>query len=158
MLFRSAFIIFLLHRFLDTEIGLALRATGNNQKMITCLGVNTDTMKLLGLSISNAMVSLSGALISQYQGFADVGIGIGTIIGGLASLIIGEVLFSNGKILRDLIAVALGSIIFRLIIALVLRMGLPPTFLKLMTAIIVIVALAAPSFKEKVLEIGRAHV
>ncbi|KJS21634.1 MAG: ABC transporter permease [Clostridiaceae bacterium BRH_c20a] len=151
LLLLVAFIIFLLHRFLDTEIGLALRATGNNQKMITCLGVNTDTMKLLGLSISNAMVSLSGALISQYQGFADVGIGIGTIIGGLASLIIGEVLFSNGKILRDLIAVALGSIIFRLIIALVLRMGLPPTFLKLMTAIIVIVALAAPNFKEKVL-------
>ncbi|KJS79965.1 MAG: ABC transporter permease [Peptococcaceae bacterium BICA1-8] len=151
LLLLVAFIIFLLHRFLDTEIGLALRATGNNQKMITCLGVNTDTMKLLGLSISNAMVSLSGALISQYQGFADVGIGIGTIIGGLASLIIGEVLFSNGKILRDLIAVALGSIIFRLIIALVLRMGLPPTFLKLMTAIIVIVALAAPNFREKVL-------
>lgn len=144
-------IITLLNQFLDTEIGLALRATGNNQKMITCLGVNTDHIKLLGLAISNALVALSGALLSQYQGFADVGIGIGTIIGGLASLIIGEVLFSNGKILRDLIAVATGSLIFRLVIAVVLRMGLPPSFLKLMTALIVIVALAVPNFKEKIL-------
>lgn len=144
-------IITLLNQFLDTEIGLALRATGNNQKMITCLGVNTDNIKLLGLAISNALVALSGALLSQYQGFADVGIGIGTIIGGLASLIIGEVLFSNGKILRDLIAVATGSLIFRLVIAVVLRMGLPPSFLKLMTALIVIVALAVPNFKEKIL-------
>lgn len=144
-------IITLLNQFLDTEIGLALRATGNNQKMITCLGVNTDNIKLLGLAISNALVALSGALLSQYQGFADVGIGIGTIIGGLASLIIGEVLFSNGKILRDLIAVATGSLIFRLVIAVVLRMGLPPSFLKLMTALIVIVALATPNFKEKIL-------
>ncbi|MFZ5946211.1 MAG: ABC transporter permease [Bacillota bacterium] len=144
-------LIWSLHTFLETEIGMALRATGNNQKMITCLGVNTDTMKLLGLAIANALVSLSGALVAQYQGFADVGIGIGTIIGGLASLIIGEVLFGNGKILRDLIAVVLGSIIFRMIIALVLRLGLPPTFLKLMTALIVIVALAAPNFKEKFL-------
>ncbi|NLW23825.1 MAG: ABC transporter permease [Clostridia bacterium] len=138
-----------LYWFLETEVGLALRATGNNQKMITCLGVNTDNMKLLGLALSNAMVSLSGALLSQYQGYADVGIGIGTIIGGLASLIIGEVLLSNGNILRDLVAVALGSVIYRLVIAIVLRMGLPPNMLKLMTTFIVIAALAAPNLKEK---------
>ena len=138
-----------LYWFLETEVGLALRATGNNQKMITCLGVNTDNMKLLGLALSNAMVSLSGALLSQDQGYADVGIGIGTIIGGLASLIIGEVLLSNGNILRDLVAVALGSVIYRLVIAIVLRMGLPPNMLKLMTTFIVIAALAAPNLKEK---------
>ena len=138
-----------LYWFLETEVGLALRATGNNQKMITCLGVNTDNMKLLGLALSNAMVSLSGALLSQYQGYADVGIGIGTIIGGLASLIIGEVLLSNGNILRDLVAAALGSVIYRLVIAIVLRMGLPPNMLKLMTTFIVIAALAAPNLKEK---------
>lgn len=142
-----ALIVTLLYLFLNTEIGLAVRATGSNPRMITCLGVNIDTMKLLGLCVSNAMTALSGALVAQYSGFADVGIGIGTIIGGLASLIIGEVLFGNGKILRDLLAVVLGSVVFRLIIALVLRLGLPPTDLKLMTAALVIIALAAPTIK-----------
>lgn len=142
-----ALLVFLLYRFLDTEVGLALRATGNNRQMITSLGVNTDNMKLLGLGLSNGMVSLGGALLAQYQGFADIGMGIGTIIGGLASLIIGEVLMSNGSILRDLIAVVFGSIIFRMIIALVLWLGLPPAYLKLMTAVIVIAALAASNIK-----------
>ncbi|NMA15048.1 MAG: ABC transporter permease, partial [Clostridia bacterium] len=142
-----ALLVFLLYRFLDTEVGLALRATGNNRQMITSLGVNTDNMKLLGLGLSNGMVSLSGALLAQYQGFADIGMGIGTIIGGLASLIIGEVLLSNGSILRDLIAVVFGSIIFRMVIALVLWLGLPPAYLKLMTAVIVIAALAASNIK-----------
>ncbi|MGI6684682.1 MAG: ABC transporter permease [Bacillota bacterium] len=140
-------LVILLYRFLDTEMGLALRATGNNQQMITSLGVNTNNMKLLGLGLSNGMVALSGALIAQYQGFADVGMGIGTIVGGLASLIIGEMLFGNGSILRDLIAVVIGSIIFRMIIALVLWLGLPPIYLKLMTAVIVIIALASPNIK-----------
>ncbi|MDD2497779.1 MAG: ABC transporter permease [Desulfitobacteriaceae bacterium] len=143
-----ALLVFLLYRFLDTEVGLALRATGNNRQMITSLGVNTDNMKLLGLGLSNGMVSLGGALLAQYQGFADIGMGIGTIIGGLASLIIGEVLLSNGSILRDLIAVVFGSIIFRMIIALVLWLGLPPAYLKLMTAVIVIAALAASNIKS----------
>ncbi|MDD4753396.1 MAG: ABC transporter permease [Desulfitobacteriaceae bacterium] len=143
-----ALLVFLLYRFLDTEVGLALRATGNNRQMITSLGVNTDNMKLLGLGLSNGMVSLGGALLAQYQGFADIGMGIGTIIGGLASLIIGEVLLSNGSISRDLIAVVFGSIIFRMIIALVLWLGLPPAYLKLMTAVIVIAALAASNIKS----------
>jgi putative ABC transport system permease protein len=147
LLLIVAILVILLYIFLGTEIGVALRATGDNQRMITCLGVNTDNMKLLGLILSNAMVSLSGALICQYQGFADVGMGIGTIVSGLASLIIGEMLFGNGSILRDLISMVLGSIIFRLIIALVLWLGLPPAYLKLMTTFIVIICLTAPSIK-----------
>ncbi|MGI6227285.1 MAG: ABC transporter permease [Peptococcales bacterium] len=143
-------VVGLLYKFLGTEIGLSLRATGNNPQMITCLGVNTDAMKLLGLSIANALVSLSGALLSQNQGFADVGMGIGTIIGGLASLIIGEVLINNGGILKSLLAAILGSIIFRLVITTVLLIGLPATFLKLMTALIVIIALATPDIKRKI--------
>lgn len=147
LLLIVSILVIAIYKFLGTEIGVALRATGNNQRMITCLGVNTDHMKLLGLVISNAMVSLSGALICQYQGFADVGLGIGTIVGGLASLIIGEMLFSKDSIFRDLVSMVLGSIIFRLIIALVLWLGLPPAYLKLMTAFIVIICLTAPDIK-----------
>ena len=150
LLLIVSILVISIYKFLGTEIGVALRATGNNQRMITCLGVNTDNMKLLGLVISNAMVSLSGALICQYQGFADVGLGIGTIVGGLASLIIGEMLFSKDSIFRDLVSMVLGSIIFRLIIALVLWLGLPPAYLKLMTAFIVIICLTAPDIKAGV--------
>lgn len=142
-------VIVVMWLFLNTEIGFAMRATGDNEQMIRSLGVNTNTMKVLGLSISNALVALSGALVAQYQSFSDIGMGIGTIVIGLASVIIGEVLFSTTTMFRILIAVVMGSLIYRVVIAVVLQMGLPPTDLRLFTALIVTIALASPIFKNK---------
>ncbi|MBC7346191.1 MAG: ABC transporter permease [Clostridia bacterium] len=145
----AALLIFLLYLFLETELGLAVRATGDNEQMIKSLGVNTDTTKVLGLALSNALVALSGSYVAQYQHFADVGMGIGTIIAGLASVIIGEVLFGSSSVWRALVAVVGGSFFYRLVIALVLWMGLQPTDLKLMTALLVVLALASPQLKQR---------
>jgi putative ABC transport system permease protein len=132
--------------FLDTEIGLALRATGDNARMIRSLSANTDNTIILGLALSNGLVALSGALMAQYQGFSDVSMGIGMIIIGLASVIIGEAIFGNSSIRRATLAVIGGAIIYRLVVALALRVGLNPSDMKLMTALIVIIALIAPKF------------
>lgn len=127
--------------FLDTEIGLAIRATGDNAKMIRSLSASTDNMKIIGLSLSNGLVALSGALIAQYQEFADVSMGIGVIIIGLASVIMGEAIFGHASIRRATFAVIGGAIVYRLIIMLAIRIGLDPNDLKLLTAVIVVVAL-----------------
>ena len=119
-------------------------------------GINTNTMVVLGLVISNALVALSGATVAQANGFADVGMGVGTIVIGLASVIIGEVLFSPKSFKTSLIAVILGSIVYRLVIAFVLEMGMPPNDLKLFTAVLVAFALALPLIKEKCAGL-RAH-
>ncbi|NMD33799.1 MAG: ABC transporter permease, partial [Firmicutes bacterium] len=103
-----------LYLFLNTELGQALRGTGDNEIMLRSLGVNTDRMKIMGLAISNALVALSGALIAQYQGFADINMGIGMIVIGLASVIIGEVVLGVKSILGRLCAVVVGSILYRL--------------------------------------------
>lgn len=145
----TVLVIALVWLFLNTEMGFAMRATGDNEQMIRSLGVNTNVMKIVGLSISNALVALSGALVAQYQSFADVGMGIGTIVVGLASVIIGEVLFGTLTLMRTLMAVVLGSVVYRLVIAIVLQMGLKPTDLRLFTAIIVTIALASPILKQK---------
>ena len=139
----------LLFWFFGTEIGTALRATGVNPQMIRAQGVNTDNMIVLGLLISNGFVGMSGALIGQFQGFADVGMGIGTIVIGLASVIIGEVVFGTKSFVRSLVAVVLGSIVYRIVIAAVLYMGMPPNDLKLFTAILVAIALSLPTLKAK---------
>jgi putative ABC transport system permease protein len=133
--------------FLHTEYGLALRATGDNEQMIRSLGVNTDTATVLGLGLSNAAVALSGALISQDQGFADVGMGIGMIVAGLASIIIGETLIKPKTVFRLTTAAVFGSVIYRLIISVGLRLGLAPTDLKMATGFMVILALGIPSIR-----------
>jgi len=130
--------------FLDTEVGLALRATGNNARMIRSFSTNTDNTIILGVALSNGLVALSGALMAQYQGFSDVSMGIGMIIIGLASVIIGEAIFGDRSIRRATLAVIGGAIIYRLVVALALRVGLSPSDMKLMTALIVIIALIAP--------------
>ncbi|SMC47859.1 ABC transporter permease [Papillibacter cinnamivorans] len=140
-------LIALLYWFFGTEIGCAIRATGNNPNMIRAQGVNTDSTKILGLVISNGLVALAGALIAQYQSFSDVGMGIGSIVIGLASVIIGEVLFGTRNFLNTLISLVLGAITYRVIIALVLEMGMRPTDLRLFTAITVTVALSLPLFR-----------
>lgn len=139
---------FLVDWFLHTELGLALRATGDNKQMIRSLGVNTDLMIILGLALSNALVAFSGSLVAQYQGFADAGMGIGMIIIGLASVIIGEVVFSDATITWATISVIGGSILYRLAITVALRLGFAPTDLKIVTAVLVVIALAAPTLKE----------
>lgn len=135
--------------FFGTEIGAAIRATGFNQHMIRANGVNTNITIMLGLLISNGLVAVSGALVAQSNGFADVGMGVGTIVIGLASVIIGEVLFGTKSFKRSLVSVVLGSIVYRIVIAIVLQMGMPPNDLKLFTAVLVTLALSMPLFKAK---------
>lgn len=135
--------------FFGTEIGLALRATGFNPQMSRAQGVNTDSMVVLGLLISNGLVALSGALVAQSNGFADAGMGVGTIVIGLASVIIGEVLFGTRSFKNCLISVVLGSVVYRLVIALVLEMGMPPNDLKLFTAVLVAIALSLPLIQSR---------
>ncbi|MEW9501531.1 ABC transporter permease [Jeotgalibacillus marinus] len=140
------FIIKLLcDQFLKTEIGLAIRATGDNKRMIRSFSANTNLLVILGLGISNALVALSGALIAQYGGFADVGMGIGMIIIGLASVIIGEAIFGTKTIARVTLAVIGGAIIYRIVVTLALRVDFLETGdMKLITAVIVIMALITP--------------
>ena len=139
----------LMYWFFGTEIGAAIRATGYNPQMIRAQGVDTNTMLILGLLLSNAFVAIAGALVAQSNGFADVGMGIGTIVIGLASVIIGEVLFGTRSFKNSLISVILGSIVYRLVIAIVLQLGMPPNDLKLFTAVLVAIALSLPMFKGK---------
>jgi putative ABC transport system permease protein len=138
--------------FLHTEFGLALRATGDNEQMLRSLGVNTNLVRVLGLGLANGCVAFSGSLIAQYQGFADVGMGIGTIVAGLAGVIIGEVFFGTKSIRWVLFSVIGGSLVFRLLIAASLRLGIAPTDMKLFTAILVVVALSLPTVRRKVLK------
>lgn len=140
---------YLLYIFLLTEVGMALRATGDNEQMIRSMGVNTDSSKVLGLALGNGLVALAGAMVAQYQSYSDVGMGIGMIVVGLASVIMGEVVIGNKTLLRTLMAVLIGSIIYREVIALVMWLGLPTTDLKLFTAILVVLAMASPIIKEK---------
>ncbi len=144
--------------FFGTEIGAAIRATGFNPNMIRANGVNTDVTIILGLLLSNGLVAVSGALVAQSNGFADVGMGVGTIVIGLASVIIGEVLFGTSSFWHCLISVVLGSVVYRIVIAVVLQMGMPPNDLKLFTAILVAAALALPLLQGKVKERRRRAV
>lgn len=140
----------IIYWFFGTELGSAIRATGNNQNMARAQGINTSNMIILGLVISNGMVALSGALIAQYQSFADVQMGTGSIVIGLASLIIGEVLFGTRTFKRTLVSVSLGAIIYRIIIALVLKAGMDANDLKLFTAVTVAICLSMPMIKPAV--------
>lgn len=140
---------FLMYWFFGTEIGAAIRATGFNQQMIRAQGVNTDMTVILGLVISNCLIALSGAMIAQNNGFADVGMGVGTIVIGLASVIIGEVLFGTRSFSNCMVSVVLGSVAYRIVIAVVLQLGMPPNDLKLFTSILVALALAMPMIQAK---------
>jgi putative ABC transport system permease protein len=149
VLFTAA-IVGLLYWFFGTELGSSVRATGNNEKMIRALGVDTDKMKIIGLLLADALVSLSGALVAQSQGYADVGMGTGTIVIGLASIIIGEVFFNWVRpFWAKLLACVFGSVVYRIIIAIVLQLGLKSTDLKLLTAVIVAISLSIPVLRQK---------
>ncbi len=146
-----AIIVFLiLNWFLRTEIGLALRATGDNEQMVRALGSDTNKNILLGCAISNGLVALAGAVVAQGQGFADVGMGIGMIVMGLASVIIGEALVRPRGVARLLLAVVVGAFVYRLFITIALRLGMAPGDLKLITAVLVIIVLAVPHIRKKI--------
>ena len=143
-----AAIIGLLYWFFGTEIGSAIRATGNNAHMVRAQGINTDTTIILGMMLSNALIALSGAMIGQSQNYADLQMGTGAIVIGLASLFIGEVLFGKRSFFIRLSSMVMGAIIYRLIIAFVLKLGMPADDLKLFTAVTVILALTLPNIKK----------
>ncbi|MCQ2451755.1 MAG: ABC transporter permease [Oscillospiraceae bacterium] len=151
-----AVLIILTYCFFGTELGCALRATGANGNMARAQGINTNFTKVLGLMLSNGLVALSGALLSQYQGFSDINMGRGAIVIGLAAVIIGEVIFS--KIFRNfalkLLASVFGAVIYYIVIQFVLKLGLSTDDLKLLTAVVVALFLAIPYFKGQ-LSVGR---
>ena len=146
----AVIVFFILNWFLRTEIGLALRATGDNEQMVRGFGVNTDMTTILGVSIANGLVAVGGAVVAQGQGFADATMGVGMIVIGLASVIIGEALFRPKGVARLLLAVLGGTFIYRLVISVALRLGMAPGDLKLVTAILVIIALAVPYLRKRV--------
>jgi len=135
--------------FFRTNLGLSMQAAGDNAQMIRALGVNVDTMIVLGLALSNGLIALSGALLAQYQGFADVQMGIGMVVWGLASVIIGEALVGVRQLGLLIAGGILGSVLFRLLVAIALRGGLDPNDLKLVTAVFVFAALVLPQLARR---------
>ena len=144
-------LIAVLYWFFGTEMGCSLRATGCNDKMARAQGINTDFSRVLGLMVSNGLVGLSGALLAQYQGFADINMGRGAIVIGLAAVIIGEAIF--GKIFHNfallLFSVSLGSIVYYLVLQVVIWMGIDTDLLKLLSAVVVAIFLAIPVWKAR---------
>jgi putative tryptophan/tyrosine transport system permease protein len=138
-----------LRAFLHTDLGLAVRATGENEAMIRSLGVNTDNTKLIGLAISNSFIALSGALVAQNHGFADIGMGIGVLVAGAAAVLIGEAIFGDRTVGWWIVAATTGIIIYRFLVALALRVGLTPTDLRLVTAALLLLALAGPRLRRR---------
>ena len=134
--------------FFNTDLGQGYIATGDNETMARSLGIKTDRMKILGLTLSNGVIALSGALIAQYDGYADVNKGIGVIVIGLASIIIGEVIFHELTLAERLIAIVVGSIIYQLLILIVIKLGYDTTYLKLFSAIILAICLMIPQLKQ----------
>src|SRR5262245_16156454 len=150
----------LLYLFFLTDIGTAMRATGDNSQMIRALGVSDGNMITFGLALANGLIALAGALLAQYQGFADVQMGIGMVVWGLASVIIGEALIGTQTLGLTITGAVMGSVLFRLLVAIALRAGLDPNDLKLITAIFVFVALILPnllgSLKKSTESVGHA--
>lgn len=139
-----------LYRFFRSHLGIAMIATGNNPQMVRALGGNVERNIVLGLALSNGLIALGGSLLAQYQGFADVQMGIGMIIWGLASVIIGEALTGSSSLGMRLMGAVIGSVVFRLLVAIALRWGLNPNDLKLITAVFVFVALTLPAYCRRV--------
>ena len=145
------FVIAGLIYFLHTKLGQAYIATGDNQDMAKSFGIHTDRMEVMGLVVSNGLIALAGALVSQQDGYADVSKGIGVIVIGLASIIIGEVLFSTGiTLLERLIAIVVGSILYQFLIAAVITLGFNTNYLKLFSALVLAICLMVPVLKKKV--------
>ena len=148
-LLLTAAVAGLIYMFFRTNLGTAMRCTGDNDQMIRALGVSDGNMTVLGLAVSNGLIALSGALLAQYQGFADVQMGIGMVVWGLASVIIGEALVHSTQLGITIVGAIMGSVLFRLLVAIALRWGLNPNDLKLITALFVFAALILPNMLAK---------
>lgn len=142
-------LILCFYYFLKTRLGFALRATGDNEFMVRASGINSDAMRFMGISLSNGFVGLTGGMLAQYQSFADAQMGVGMVVIGLASVIIGEAVFGTKSLGRRLIAVCLGAISYRMIIAFALNLGMPASDLKLVSAVIVTIALTTGLMGER---------
>lgn len=140
-----AVIIFLVSHFFKTEYGQSIIATGDNEHMARSMGINTDTMKIIGLSLANGLVGLSGGLISQFNGYADISMGIGTLVIGLAGILIAETFIPNLNMSMRYVSLPIGAIAYRLIIALVLAFGMQPNDLKVISAVVLGVLIAMPN-------------
>jgi putative ABC transport system permease protein len=150
ILLLTSVICLLLYYFFRTSLGTAMRATGDNPHMIRALGVSVDAATIFGLAMSNGLVGLCGALIAQYQGFADVQMGVGMVVLGIASVIIGESLVGTRAVGLLITGTVMGSVLFRLLVAIALRWGLDPNDLKLITAGFVFAALVMPGFARRI--------
>lgn len=142
-------LILLLALFLNTDLGQAFIATGDNKLMARSLGINTDNMEILGLMISNGLIGLCGGLIAQNDGYADVNMGVGTIVIGLAAIIIGEVAFGELSLTARLVAVILGSIFYRFVLLIVLKLGFSTNDFKLLSSLILALCLMLPVLEKK---------
>lgn len=144
-----AVVFTLLNWFFKTQLGLSVRATGDNEDMCRASSIDTDAVKIVGFALSNAIVALSGALVAQMQQSADINMGSGMVVISFASIIIGSVIIKNKNITLGLLSVVIGSVIYRLIIALILTTNFPPSYLKLISALVVVIALSVPNIKRK---------
>lgn len=139
-----------LYWFLRTQVGMSIRATGDNVEMVNASSINSDAMKILGLAIANGIVALSGAVLTQDQNFADAKAGTGMVVVGIASIIIGETIFGKRSVLNNLISAILGAVVYRIFITIVFQLGLPASYFKLLSAVIVIIAISVPIISEKI--------
>ncbi|MDX9872889.1 MAG: ABC transporter permease [Clostridia bacterium] len=150
ILFFVVLLVFLFYNyFFKTQLGLSIRATGDNEAMVRASSIDTDMAKIIGFGLSNATVAVSGALVAQMQQSADINMGAGMIVIGLASLIIGDAILKNKTVFRGLLSVIIGSVVYRFLIALILTTSLPPSFLKLISALVVAVAISLPNLRVK---------
>lgn len=137
--------------FFRTDLGLAVRATGQNEAMILSLGVDVDRTKMVGLALSNGFIALSGALVAQNHGFSDIGMGIGILVTGAAAVLIGEAIFGDRTVAWWVFAAIVGVLIYRLLVALALRVGFEPNDLRFITAVLLLLALAVPRLRTRIL-------
>ena len=149
LLIVIAAVFIILNWFFRTQLGLCIRATGDNEDMCRASSINTDLIKIVGFAVSNAIVALSGALVAQMQQSADINMGSGMVVISFASIIIGSVIIKNKNITMGFLSVIIGSVIYRFIIALILTTNFPPSYLKLISALVVITALSFPNIKKK---------
>lgn len=150
-------VMILLYLFLKTQIGMCLRATGDNEAMVRASSINSDAMKILGLTIANGLVALGGGFLAQYQSFADVNDGIGKLVIGLASIIVGEAFFGRKSVFRSFLAVVFGAIAYRFILTIALQMGVGATDQRLLSAALVTLAISFPVFKGYLAKRRKRH-
>ena len=149
IIFILAVVCFVLYLFLNTQLGLSMRATGSNEAMVRASSINADQMKVIGLALANGIIAFAGALLAQYQGFADVSSSSGKMVLGLASIIVGEAFFGHRTIIRSITSVIVGSLIYRLLLTFALQFGLNASDLNLFSAALVALSISLPYMKKR---------